>query len=396
VGLGRAKATLVGCAGALLLLLAGIPSSRGEPSASEPSLRLDGPRRVVFDWSEQACAAAEQPDLPVRAFRDAKGRVQMLLSHYESFRMVGPSLDRLRVDCRPLMRSPQDPDPSRYRDRRWLASLYTDDGRHILALVHHEYQGHRHAGRCPEHAYLRCWYNAITLASSSDGGRTYRQARPPRHFVAGAPYRYRHGSGPTGVFAPSNLVRRGRYLYALVRVRDRARAAGDCLIRADRPAQPSAWRAWADGRFGVRFVDPYRGRPRPAVGCDRISPNRISEMSESLTFNTALDRYLLVGIADPLDRRARGRGSGLYFSLSRDLVHWSPRRLLLAAPTLHTYRCGGPSPIAYPSIVSPESRSRTFMTSGMHPYLYFTQFRYWGCRKTADRDLVRVRLKVLG
>ena len=382
---------LAGC----VLLLAGI-SARGETGPSEARLALVGPAELVFDWSEQACAPVEEPDLPVRAFRDASGRVQMLLSHYVTFRLLGPTLDRLRVDCRPVMRSAEDPRPARFRDRRWVASPYTVDGRHIWALVHHEYQGHRHRGRCPEHSYLRCWYNAITLAMSSDGGRSYRQLRSPRHLVAAAPYRYRHGTGPTGVFAPSNLVRRGKHLYALVRVRDKERAAGVCLIRSGWPGPLSEWRAWADGRFGVRFRDPYRDPARPAVGCDRISPGQISEMTESLTFNTALDRYLLVGIAGPSDRRARRRHSGVYFSLSEDLIHWSPRRLLLAAPTLHTHRCGGPSPIAYPSIISPDSPSRTFTTSGRRSYLYFTRFHYENCQKTADRDLVRIPLKVIG
>ncbi len=378
-----------------VLLLTGV-SSQGEPDESEPRLGFIGPTELVFDWSEQACAPVEEPDLPVRAFRDAGGRVQMLLSHYVTFRLLGPTLSRLRVDCQPVMRSPEDPDPARYRDRRWIASPYTEDGRHILALVHHEYQGHRHRQRCPEQSYPRCWYNAITLARSSDGGRSYHQLRPARHLVAGAPYRYRHGVGPAGVFAPSNLVRRGRYLYALVRVRDKERSAGDCLIRTMWPGRLSGWRAWADGRFGVRFRDPYRGPAAPAVGCDRISPDQISEMTESLTFNTALDRYLLVGIAGPLDRQARAHSSGIYFSLSEDLIHWTPRRLLLAAPTLHTHSCGDPSPIAYPSIISPRSRSRTFMTSGRYAYLYFTKFHYRNCQKTADRDLMRIPLQIFG
>lgn len=382
---------LVGC----VLLLTGI-SLRAEPDSSAARLALVGPAELVFDWSEQSCAPVEEPDLPVRAFRDAWGRVQLLLSHYVTFRLIGPTLNRLRVDCRPVMRSPEDPHPARFRDRRWIASPYTEDGRHIWALVHHEYQGNRHGRRCPERSYLRCWYNAVTLAKSSDGGRTYRQLRSPRHLIAAAPYRYRHGAGPAGVFAPSNLVRRGRYFYALVRVRDKERSAGVCLIRSGLPGRASGWRAWAEGRFGVRFRNPYRDPVGPAVGCDRISPGRISEMTESLTFNTVLDRYLLVGIAGPLDRRARGRHSGIYFSLSEDLVHWSPRQLLLAAPTLHTHRCGAPSPIAYPSIISPRSRSRTFTTSDGYSYLYFTRFHYRNCQRTADRDLVRIPLKVHG
>jgi len=379
----------------IALAVAALSSPAASPERSEPSLRVAGPRETVFDWSEDACAPVEQPDLPARAFRDARGRVQLLLSSYETFRLIGPSLDRLRTDCRPVLRSPEDPDPSRYRDRRWIASPYTEDGRRVWALVHHEYQGHRHPGRCPQRSYFRCWYNAVTLATSADGGASYRQPRPPRQLVAGPPFRYRPGVGPTGVFAPSNVVRWGGHLYALVRVRDGARRAGVCLLRARWPGRPPAWRAWADGRFAVRFDDPYLSRGKPSVGCDRISPGEISEMTESLTFNTALDRFLLVGIAAPFGAPGR-RTAGVYYSLSEDLVHWAPRRLLMAAPTLQAHRCGGRPPVAYPSLLSPDSASRSFATTGARPYLYFTVFHLRRCRRTADRDLVRVRVEVDG
>jgi hypothetical protein len=62
--------------------------------------------------------------------------------------------------------------------------------------------------------------------------------------------------------------------------------------------------------------------------------------------------------------------------------------------TTHNYRCGGPSPLAYPSVIDPASASRTFATSGSQPYLYYTQFRYLNCHQTAERDLMRVPLRV--
>lgn len=385
---------------ALLVLgavLVGWLRPSGGSALTDPKIQVGSSPEIVFDWNRDACSPTEQPDLPARAFRDARGRVQLLISHYDSYRMVGRTLGRVHPDCHPLMRSPEDPDPSRYRDRRWLGSPFTYDGRHVWALVHHEYQGNRHPGHCPERSYYPCWYNALTLASSSDGGRTYRQAAAPRQFVAGAPYRYRHGIGPVGVFAPSNLVKRGRYLYALVRVRDPGRPRGACLIRSPAISKPGSWRAWDGDRFAIAFTEPYRSPTRPYVGCEPISPGEISEMTESLTFNTALDRYLLVGIAGPVNvdgRRQRERG--IYFSLSEDLVHWSPRKLVLASPTLHSYRCGGTSPIAYPSLIDPDSRSRTFGITGRHPFLYFTKFRYRNCQKTVNRDLMRVRLDVAG
>lgn len=380
----------------LIAIATGCLRPSGGSALADPTIRVGGGPEMVFDWSQDACSPMEEADLPTRAFRDARGRVQLFLSHYDNYRMVGRTLGRVRPNCHPSMLSPEDPDPSRYRDRRWLASFFTQDGRHVWALVHDEYQGNHHPGRCPERSYYPCWYNAITLARSSDGGRTFTQATSPPPLVAGAPYRYRHGIGPVGVFAPSNLVKRGRYLYVLARVRDPGRPPGACLIRSGSIAKRGSWRAWDGDGFGAEFTDPYRSPPRPYVGCEPISPDEISEMTESLTFNTALDRYLLVGIAGPVGQRRRPRERGVYFSLSEDLIHWSPRRLILASPTLHSYRCGGVSPIAYPSLIDPSSRSRTFGTTGRHPYLYFTKLHYRNCQKTADRDLMRIRLDVAG
>jgi hypothetical protein len=117
-------------------------------------------------------------------------------------------------------------------------------------------------------------------------------------------------------------------------------------------------------------------------------------MAESLTYNTALGSYLLVGLAPPGAESIGPKATGIYFSTSEDLVHWSERKLITRAVTPHNYVCGGPSPLAYPSLIDPESASRTFATSGAHPYLYYTQFRYQDCRRTPERDLMRVALEV--
>jgi len=383
---------LVGSAGVLLGRFATSGNATDAPPAAD--VVVAGRPQLVFDWSQESCSPQEEPDLPARAFRDAAGRVQLLLSHYETYRMVGPSLNRLRPSCRPVMTSIEDGDPRDFQDRRWIASPFTPDGQRVWALVHEEYQGNRHPGHCPERAYYPCWYNAITLARSSDGGRSYRQLRPPRQLVAASSRRYRHGIGPTGIFAPSNLVKRGRYFYALVRVRERGEPSGDCLLRTSEIEAPRSWRAWDGSSFDVAFGDPYRTGAR-GPRCQRIASDQISEMTESLTFSTALDRWLLVGIAGPVEK-GRATERGVYFSTSVDLLHWSPRRLLLPAVTLHTYKCGGTAPIAYPSVLDPASRDRNFETSGRRPYLYFTKFRYRGCRKTPNRDLMRVRLSISG
>jgi hypothetical protein len=188
-------------------------------------------------------------------------------------------------------------------------------------------------------------------------------------------------------------VKRAGRFYALVRIREPGTPSGDCLIRSGDLRAPNSWRAWDGSSFGVAFDDPYRAHLAASSRCRRIAPDQISEMTESLTYSTVLNRYLLVGIAGPPTRHP-GKERGVYLSLSPDLIHWSARRLLLPAATLHSYGCGQSSPIAYPSVLDPSSRSRNFETTGSRPFLYFTKFRYRGCHKTANRDLMRIRLSI--
>lgn len=358
-------------------------------------VRMLGAPATVFDWSSQACETAEIPDLPVRAFRDYRGRVQLLLSNYENFRLIGPSLGRLHRDCDAVMRSPQNASPTRFEDREWLASLFTTDGRTVWALVHEEYQGNRHPGRCPSGSYFRCWYNAVTLARSTNGGLSYAHAPAPDQLVAAPAAPFSGGGGPVGVFAPSNIVTgpHGAY-FALVRVREPHGAHGDCLMRSTDVGAPKSWQTWDGSGFDRAFPDPYLARGQARQGCALIGVGDIAEMTESLTYNSTLGRYLLVGLAPPGPLSVGAKAGGIYFSTSRDLIHWSPRTLIAPYATVPTYRCGQRSPIAYPSIVDPRSASRTYATSAGSPFLYFTQFHYRACHKTPDRDLMRVRLQI--
>jgi hypothetical protein len=112
-------------------------------------------------------------------------------------------------------------------------------------------------------------------------------------------------------------------------------------------------------------------------------------MVESLTFNTHLDRFLLVGTAVGQDREGN-TVSGIYYSTSEDLIDWTPREPILEAESRQTYRCGDPDPVSYPSVLDPESTSRNFEITGKRAYLYFTRYNYESCQETSDRDLIRV------
>jgi hypothetical protein len=366
----------------------------GEPSLeTSATARVAGPPQTVFDWSSDACSPDEFADLPVRAYRDARRRVHLIITHLDTWRLSGPDLDHLHNRCDTVMSSSFDASPADFNQSELIASLYTDDGRRIAALVHEEYHG-TEPGTCVPNEPTSCWYNAVSFARSDDGGRSFQQPPPPGHLVAASTYRYQPGVAPTGILSPSNIVRgRDGLYYALVVTREPSGTIESCLIRTGDPFDPSSWRAWDGSGFGIRFVDPYRTTPVPGRPCVPIATSDIAAMHESLTYNTYLDRYLLVGLTS-VPRTSGERVTGVYFSLSSDLIHWSPRRLITEATSVHTFRCGSPNPIAYPSLIDPRSDSRTFATTGRRPYLYYTRFNYEGCQRTLDRDLVRQRIEL--
>ncbi len=84
--------------------------------------------------------------------------------------------------------------------------------------------------------------------------------------------------------------------------------------------------------------------------------------------------------------------SGFYSATSRDLLHWSDPRLVLAAPTLFDDLCRtGPSIVAYPALLDPASPSRNYDTIGDAPELFFTRIAVDKC-ETGHRLLLRQRL----
>ena len=166
-------------------------------------------------------------------------------------------------------------------------------------------------------------------------------------------------------------------------------------------ADPTSWRAWDGTGFDVQFVNPYLETdesPQKHI-CQPVSYDEIGLMVESLTFNTYFNRFLLVGTATAQDRSRSKVGSegdavsGIYYSLSDDLINWTPRKLIMEVETRSSYQCGDPNPIAYPSVIDPESSSQNFETTGKQVYVYFTRFNYESCQETQDRDLVRVPIE---
>lgn len=255
--------------------------------------------------------------------------MQVIASNYVTRLSVGPDLDHLRHDCSVVFFSHRNPDPAAYDDVEWIGATYTLDGGTVYAFVHDEYEGNKHPGQCPSRNYDRCWWNTVTSAVSTDGGRTYAHGTPPA-LVATYPYRYVPDRGTFGAMMPSNIVRNDRdgYYYALVHLSEQPWGLPNtnhlCLIRSKDLGDPTSWRAWSGGTTSsTTFIDPYRSNANPADHlCRAISPVELGDLAlGSLTFVRDANQWLLVGVFD----------DGFYYSTSTDLINWTVRRSLLEA-----------------------------------------------------------------
>jgi len=344
-----------------------------------------GEVETVFDWSIDRCADFDIPDLPARAFRDADGNVQLVSTHLDNRRFIGADLNEVKRDCKIVMRSLHDENPSKFNDNTWLASPYTEDGNTIYAIMHNEFHGWEHGEACPGDNFT-CWYNALTMGISKDGGMSYQPiAEPPAHLVASLPVQYEAGAGPYGVFEPSNIIKKDAYYYLFVRIDEyKSDEQRICLLRTDKLDKPDSWRAWDGTDFTLQLGDPYLPSDETTRPCRGLDGD-LGIMSSSVTYNTDLSLYVMVGMtATFLDGREVW---GVLYSFSSDLINWEPRRLLKEVELPWTYQPGDGSVYLYPALLDPESASRNFETTDMTAYLYMTRFNE---DFHLNRDLIRI------
>jgi hypothetical protein len=366
-----------------------------QPPPMIAEVTVTGDEEMVFEWSEDACEPENIPDIASRAFRDAEGQVQLVIGHYVNYRMVGPSLDDLVIDCTaPIMRSDFDPDPSQFNDSEWITSPYTFDGVTIYAVVHNEYRGDTHGAarpsQCPSGERFTCLDTSITMAVSTDGGTSFRDiAPPPDHMSATLPYVLVVAVLFSGLRQPSNIVRGpDDAFYVFSNVSDYPdEDQWVCAIRSEDLSDPQAWRFWNGTAFAGAFLDPYREDVDDVETCAPLAPAQLAaSVQEAVVFDSTLDTYVMFGTA-----ATPGIGDlrwGVYYSVSDDLVSWSTRQLLMELPSYSSVGDPEVDPFyAYVSVLDPESESLSFDTTDGSAYLYITHFNAGS--SSLDRDLVR-------
>jgi hypothetical protein len=363
------------------LLLATAAPARDQSIA----VHLSSDEDVAFRWASDRCSDSDIPDAPARAFRDSNDAVHLLGTHFDNRSFTVLEGRPKRVDCHSLLDSPDDPDPAQYRDHRWLAATWTDDGHSVHALVHHEYQGQRHAGACAFKDYMRCWYNTITYARSDDGGQTFTQSDPPA-VVAAAPFRQDVGQGrPRGFFNPTNIIKRDGFWYALMNTTGwQGQPAGTCVFRTRDITRPELWTAWDGRAFASRFDDPYL-----ASGPKQINPTCKPVAAHSFGSIQRIDGSdLVIAVLIVGSRGGAQRGWQLAYSLSKDMVTWSDPTGFAPVISFGSDDCNDTARFAYPSLLDFNSTSRNFDTIGRNADLFLTRFNIHDCSHSTDRDLV--------
>jgi hypothetical protein len=359
-----------------------LPAPKWPPDPQTPNF-LDGTRVAAFDTSKESCEQIDIPDAAARAFRDYKGTVHLIASHYVTRAGLGPNLETAKHNCQVVYKSAHDGNVADFDDATWLNAFYNIDGKRIVALGHMEYHGWEHAGMCASKTdSASCWYNVDTYNLSEDGGYHFARPKPPRNFFLSLPYKYLANQGPQGYSVDSNIVKVGGWYYDEAYawswppncgkgngqkpclVQDAA-----CAIRTGNISDPSSWRGWDGKDFTVEFVDPYRG----AVANPQA---HVCAMVPYLDYSTGINYHPAshLFVATLWNQGSAGWGpQGVYFTTSPDFIQWSKPQLAMTQNQMLRREPEGNWSYQYFSLIDPKSQDSSFMTITNNPYLYYVR-----------------------
>jgi hypothetical protein len=374
-GIGRATGQLTA---AFLLQSCLAPAALSQAAASVAHLSIaDWHKTVQFRYASDRCTDTDTPDAPPRAFRDYHGQVHLFATHDDNRALVGRDFNNLHHPCSIVFRGRHAASAREFSDREWLTAFYTDDGRHIVALVHDEFQGNLRKASCPSGSYIACWENNLTLATSTDGGSTFVEKPAPHNLVASLPYRYQGELGrPIGYFQPSNIVRKDGHFYVMFHAEAFGQQAwGTCVARSDDIDSPTSWRGWDGAGFNAVFVDPYIGTQRDIKShvCLPVGKGGLFDFG-SLTYDETSKEFLAV-TSIPHGSGNAFTPPGAYVATSRDLIHWSQPELLVSEGQLKSHDTSDQNFYGFFSLIDERSGALDFSSISGDPslYLYFVE-----------------------
>lgn len=392
----------------------------GGPANGIISVSL-GTAQTVFDYSTQACPSSPEgdiPDMPTRAMKMGDNTIQLTRTHTKSRMMVGSSFTSLSPSCVQVMQSTLVPDNvatldvTTFAHKEWISAIFREPSANkIHMVVHNEFHDPNTIASPPCTSGVAipgnpCNYFSLTYASAPDtpvlSTNMYTklpnwQTNKDDHVIGASHLPWSADPSTTqpapvfGLPMTSNIIQRGSYYYMLTQAIQSNPSTnathGTCIARTNNLSDPSSWRFWDGSSYSIRMGSAHHGSNHPP--CALVAKNNIQNMNQSLTWNTYLQKYLLVGTQN--EGGADPQVCGFYFSLSDDLITWTPRQLFWEVPFTVGPCTDNPPPgivKSYPSIIDHASTSINFDISGKTPHLYYTE--YPSGPSSLNRDLARI------
>lgn len=359
------------------------PGPKWPPDPRTPDF-LDGTPVAAFDTRRDACEQIDIPDAQARAFRDFKGTVHLIASHYVTRAGLGPTLESAKHSCQVVYNSPHDGNVADFNDATWLTAFYSVDGKKIVGFGHMEYHGWEHPGMCSQKTDTpSCWYNVDTFNISTDGGYHFARPNPPGNYLVSLPAKYQPNQGPEGYSVDTGIIKVGPWFYATAYswawppkcgngTGQRPCLAPDatCAMRTANILDPASWRGWDGKDFTVTFVDPYRGSPAATPAAHVCVPVPYLDYAGGINYDPASKRFIAV----LWNQGSASWGpEGVYFTTSPDFIHWSEPVLALTQNQMLRREPLGNWSYAYFSLIDPKSTDGSFTAITDSPYLYYVR-----------------------
>jgi hypothetical protein len=379
----------------LLLIIVSLALALSDAFAVEegPLLRAAGSEEPVFLGGFPSCKDSFLLDSPARALRRFNGALVLYATHINNWYMAGPDWIKLKPVCASAIQSAENPDPAAVDDHHWIQGLASDDGLHVIALASHEYLGSRH-GQCDAEPTktqpFPCWFSSITQFESRDGALSFRPATENR--IAATPQVPfdKSKTGRMGFLTTSNIVTDGDWRYVLIYVDGYGgQKSGTCIFRAAKSLAAPRWLGW-DGQSFRAELDKIALKPLREGSASGCAPLTLGSINRGLVRHRASGVWVAVG--QYRRHHADNPQPGIYYSLSKDLLHWGEPRLLVEL-TIGFQVPNCPPVYKYPSVIDHDAPGFAFDTVGDRAYLYLTKVLFENC-KYAGRKLVRIPLAV--
>lgn len=349
------------------------------------------PDVTVFRWTTDRCDDEDIPDVALRVLSLGQGRNEILSSNSNNrFRRFDTTALKAMPNCVGSLSAHRQADPQAYDDYSWIAALSSmDGGRTVHALIHHEFHGNDHAGKCRYTRYAQCWYNTITYARSDDFARTFAQTKPPA-VVAAPPFTQDKEQGRrVGFFNPSNIIFYRGYWWTFIYTSGwTGQAFGSCLFRSLDIADPTSWLAYDGKDFTAAFPDPYREEPKASVSCQPLFEQSIGSISQ-----VADGKFVSTYIKRERRKDETGNDFNVVLSWSNDLLHWSEPQPLVRIDDISSTDCSRAARYAFPSLVSIDNGAIGQEQLKGHIFLSMVRFNIHHCEVSLDRDLVFREIK---